>query len=136
MEINPFITLRPADKICPPEVWEAGDILFTDRVVDPILADQIERSRQADRDDAQAKIQVCEALGMNVAAWKGHALAVYLPDRTQLFEAISRYDGGSVAPARADWKVRVDTPVLREQLGQAGVALDDQPSTRYIFHRL
>lgn len=136
MEINPFIALRPADKICPPEVWETGEVLFTDRVVDPVLADQIERSRQADRDDAQAKIQVCEALGMSVAAWKNDALVVYLPDRTQLSEAIDRYDEGAMAPGRADWKVRVDTPALRQRLGQAGVALDNQPSSRYIFHTL
>lgn len=62
-EINPFIALDRENKICPPEVWEEGEVLFTDRIVDPVLADQIERSRQADREDAQAKIALCEALG-------------------------------------------------------------------------
>lgn len=136
MEINPFIALSPENKICPPEVWEQGQILFTDRVVDPILADQIERSRQADRDDAQTKIALCEAMGLNVAAWKGDAMAVYLPDRAQLIEAINRYDAGGTAPTRPDWKVRVDAPALRHQLHQIGIALDDQPSTDYIFHSL
>ena len=136
MEINPLITLRPADKVCPPEVWETGEVLFTDRVVDPILADQIERSRQADRDDAQAKIALCEALGMNVAAWKGNALAVYLPDRAQLAEAIVRYDRAPEAPTGLNWKVRVETPALAQRLLQAGVALDDQRSAGYIFQGL
>ncbi|CAN7559065.1 YkgJ family cysteine cluster protein [Pseudomonas brassicacearum] len=136
MEINPLIALRPADKVCPPEVWEAGEVLFTDRVVDPILADQIERSRQADRDDARAKIALCEAMGMNVAAWKGNALAVYLPDRAQLAEAIIRYDRAPVAPTGLDWKVRVETPALAQQLLQVGIALDDHQSTGYIFQNL
>lgn len=136
MEINPFIALTPESKICPPEVWEEGEILFTDRIVDPVLADQVERSRQADRDDAQAKIALCEALGLNVAAWKGNAFAVYLPDRAKLVEAIGRYDTGTNAAIRPDWKVRVDTPALRQQLHQGGVALDDQLATDYIFHTL
>ncbi|MGK3119374.1 YkgJ family cysteine cluster protein [Pseudomonas corrugata] len=136
MEINPFIILRTENKICPPEVWEEGEILFTDRIVDPLLADQVERSRQADRDDAQAKIAVCETMGLNVAAWKGNALTVYLPDRAQLVEAIGRYDTGIAAPAHLDWKVRVDAPALRQQLHQVGVALDDRLQTEYIFHAL
>jgi len=136
MEINPFIVLRPENKICPPEVWEEGEILFTDRIVDPVLADQVERSRQADRDDAQAKIAVCETMGLNVAAWKGNALTVYLPDRAQLVEAIRSYDTGIAALVHPDWKVRVDAPALRQQLHQVGVALDDRLQTEYIFHAL
>jgi Fe-S-cluster containining protein len=135
-EINPFIALDPEHKICPPEVWEEGEVLFTDRIVDPVLADQIERSRQADREDAQAKIALCETLGLNVAAWKGNALAVYLPDRPKLAEAITRYDAGKVGHARSNWKVRVDAPALREQLHQVGLAFDDQLPTDYIFHAL
>ncbi|WP_260955715.1 YkgJ family cysteine cluster protein [Pseudomonas citri] len=136
MEINPLIALNPKEKICPPEVWEEGEVLFTDRVVDPILADQIERSRQADRDDAQAKIALCEAMGMTVAAWKGDALAVYLPDRARWLEAIARYDQAPVSPAGLDWTVRVETPALAEQLQRVGIALDDRHSTDYIFQSL
>lgn len=135
-EVSPFITLDPQHKICPPEVWEEGEVLFTDRIVDPVLADQIERSRHADREDAQAKIALCETLGLNVAAWKGNALAVYLPDRLQLDEAIARYDAGNVQPGRSNWKVRADAPALRQQLHRVGLALDEQRPTDYIFHVL
>jgi Fe-S-cluster containining protein len=135
MEINPFIALRPESKICPPQVWEEGEVLFTDRIVDPVLADQVERSRQADRDDAQAKIAVCEAMGLNVAAWKGNALVVYLPDRAHLLEAISRHDAGIAAPASPDWKIRVDDHELRQQLHETGVVLDDRVQVEYITSR-
>ncbi|WP_122574549.1 YkgJ family cysteine cluster protein [Pseudomonas viridiflava] len=136
MEINPFIALDPANKICPPEVWEDGQILFTDRIVDPVLADQVERSRQADRDDAQVKIALCQALGLNVAAWKGDALAVYLPDRTQLSAAIDGYDDGTLAMGDCNWKVRADASALRQRLDKTGIAFDDLPSDAYIFHTL
>lgn len=136
MEINPFIALNPENKACPAEVWEQGEVLFTDRIVDPVLADQVERSRQADRDDARAKIAVCEAMGLSVAAWKGNALAVYLPDRASLLTAIDHYDIGMRAPTSHDWKIRIDGPELRQQLQAAGVALDNRSHVDYVFHRL
>lgn len=71
MEINPCIALNPENKACPAEVWEQGEVMFIDRIVDPELADQVERSRQADSDDAQAKITVCGIIGLSVAAWEG-----------------------------------------------------------------
>jgi len=123
MEINPFITLRPEHKGCPPEAWQQGEVLFTDRIVDPALQRQVNQSRQADRDDARAKVAVCEALGLTVAAWKEDALAVYLPDRVQLADAIARQDAGLAAAPAACWRVRVDTPGLSERLAVAGVAL-------------
>lgn len=136
MEINPFIALNPENKICPPEVWEQGEVFFTDRIVDPVLDDQVERSRQADRDDAQAKIAVCEAMGISVAAWKDNAMAVYLPDRTSLLEAIHHYDAGMRVSTSHEWKIRIDDPELRQQLQAAGLALDERPQVDYIFHRL
>lgn len=136
-EINPFITLNPASKVCPPQVWDEGEILFTDRIIDPVLANQIERSRNADRDDARAKIAVCEILGLNVAAWKGNAFTVYLPDREQLLDAMIFYDTlMRASKVRTDWKVRIDTPPLRQKLKDLGVVLDDQEGTDYIFHPL
>ncbi|WP_177318953.1 hypothetical protein [Pseudomonas sp. GM48] len=105
-------------------------------IVDPVLADQVERSRKADRDDALTKIAVCEVMGLRVAAWKGNALAVYLPDRTSLLEAIDHYDIGMRAPTSHDWKIRIDDPELQQQLQAAGAALDDRPHVDYIFHRL
>ncbi|MCS4314185.1 Fe-S-cluster containining protein [Pseudomonas sp. BIGb0381] len=136
MEINPFLTLRPEEKVCPPEVWESGEVLWSDRVVDPVLEDQIQRSRQADRDDAKAKVSVCAALGMSVAAWKGNALAVYLADRAQLQQAISLVRAGGDVPANVSWKVRVDDADLHTRLQGAGVELDLRAQTEYIFHSL
>ncbi|WP_095097621.1 YkgJ family cysteine cluster protein [Pseudomonas sp. Irchel 3A5] len=136
MEINPFLTMRPEEKVCPPEVWEAGEVFCSDREVDPVLEDQIQRSRQADRDDAKAKVLVCAAMGMNVAAWKGNALAVYLTDRAQLQQAINLVRTGSDVSANVSWKVRVDDADLHTRLHGAGVELDLRARTEYIFHSL
>ncbi|MHC8326070.1 YkgJ family cysteine cluster protein [Pseudomonas sp. LB1P83] len=136
MEINPFIAMHPKNKVCPPEVWEVGEVLCSDRIVDPILKDQVQRSRQTDRDDAQAKIAVCAAMGLNVASWKGDALAVYLPDRARLQQAINLVDSGVSVPANLPWKVRVDKAELHDQLQRAGVELDLRMQTDYIFHGL
>ncbi|WP_426116786.1 YkgJ family cysteine cluster protein [Pseudomonas sp. DSP3-2-2] len=134
MEINPFLTVRPEEKVCPPEVWESGEVLCSDRAVDPVLEDQIRRSRQADRDDAKAKVSVCAAMGMSVAAWKGNALAVYLADRMQLRQAISLVRSGGDVPETVSWKVRVDDADLHARLHVADLELDLRAQTEYIFH--
>lgn len=136
MEVNPFIELKPEAKGCPPEVWQTGEIIFTDHVVDPLLAQQIDQSRSADRQDATAKVALCESMGMTVAAWKDNALAVYLPERARLIEALQRLDAGTVASAPANWSVRVDDPALCQRLGDLGVELAVAGSTDYIFHAL
>ena len=75
-------------------------------------------------------------MGLSVTAWKGNALAVYLPDRASLLKAIDHYDIWMRAPTSHGWKIRIDDPELRQQLQAAGVALDNRPHVDYIFHRL
>ncbi|WP_349976421.1 YkgJ family cysteine cluster protein [Pseudomonas sp. WHRI 8519] len=135
-EVNPFITLTPASKVCPPEVWEGGEVLFNDNIIDPILTDQIERSRKADRGDAQAKIALCEILGLNVAAWKGNAFTIYMVDREQLLDAIVFYDIMKGSVVRTNWRVRTDTPSLRKKITKTGIVLDDHLEADYIFYPL
>ncbi len=136
MEISPFIALKPEQKACPPQVWESGDVIYTDRVVDQVLADNIDQSREADKRDAQDKVAICESMGMTVAAWKDNALAVYLPDRAKMMEAIERYDSGFKGPTPPTWAVCAENPTLRQSLLDKGVGVADIDSGDYIFHRL
>lgn len=136
MEISPFIALKPEQKVCPPEVWESGDVIYTDRVVDQVLDDDIDQSRGADRRDALAKAAICESMGMTVAAWKDNALAVYMPDRAKMIEAIGLYDSGFKAPTQTTWAVCAENPTLRQSLLDKGVGVFDIDSGHYIFHRL
>lgn len=136
MEINPFIPLQPENKGCPPETWQTGEVMFTDRIIDPTLAHQVEQSRQADRDDARAKINICEYMGLTTVAWKNNAMAIYQPDRQALIAAINACDAGAHEPAGKAWSVRVDQPDLRQRLLASDIGLSDDSSADYIFHRL
>ncbi|MBL3832623.1 YkgJ family cysteine cluster protein [Pseudomonas syringae pv. theae] len=135
-EISPLITLNPADKVCPPEVWDAGEVIFTDRISDPLVVRQVEESRAADRADAEAKVAICEIMGMTTAAWKERALAVYQPDRVELLEAIQYYDTNPSTPGGQGWSVRSDNPGLSDILSGKGVEIVSAESADYIFHRL
>ncbi|UVL01141.1 YkgJ family cysteine cluster protein [Pseudomonas sp. B21-048] len=135
-EISPFITLDPANKVCPPEVWEAGEIIVSDRVVDPAVRIKIAQSRDADRLDAHAKVAICESMDMTVAAWKENALAVYLPDRQKLMAALDHYDSGIKRAAHTSWSVRIEDHELREKVRSSGVQVDTSESSSYIFHKL
>ena len=75
-------------------------------------------------------------MGMNVAAWKGNALAVYLADRVQLRQAISLVRAGGDVPEDVSWKVRVDDADLHARLHGAGLELDLRAQTEYIFHSM
>ncbi|WP_434570272.1 YkgJ family cysteine cluster protein [Pseudomonas sp. Z3-6] len=135
MEINPFIELRKENKICPPESWGNGDILCSDGVANPPLRLLINESKQADVDDAAAKVAICESLGMSVASWKGDGLAVYFPGSEALLAAIQtrnsrqREDG-------YQWKVRTDNAGLREILLAAEIPLAPGESNAYIYQAL
>ncbi|WP_244216114.1 YkgJ family cysteine cluster protein [Pseudomonas reidholzensis] len=130
MEINPFIALAPSSKDCPPESWEQGNLLGSDRE----LTHQILQSRQADRDDAQRKVQLCEALGLTTAAWKGNGFTVYMPTVERMLAALEGLasEGQTTQP----WRIRADDVALHEALEDRSFALQTTASADYIFHQL
>jgi hypothetical protein len=68
MEINPHIPLRPEAMDCPSEAWQSGPpLIHGQHLVDRRLAELIERSRQADRDDIRGKVAICQALGIDTS---------------------------------------------------------------------
>lgn len=130
MEINPFIALAPSSKDCPPESWDQGDLLGSDRE----LTQRILQSRQADRDDAQRKVEICEALGLTTAAWKGNGFTVYMPTVERMLAAIE----GLAAPGQTPqpWRIRAEDAALKEALEDRSFALQTTASADYIFHQL
>ncbi|MFR0687916.1 YkgJ family cysteine cluster protein [Enterobacterales bacterium AE_CKDN230030158-1A_HGKHYDSX7] len=126
MEINPFITLDPSAKDCPPESWgsEASEVLIgSDRRAHPEVAALIEASREADRRDADLKLGICRALGYSVAGWKGNGLTVYLPQRQRLVEAFRAAAEQADSPSR--WAVQVQGRDLGDALQRQGIQLND-----------
>lgn len=135
MEINPFIELRQENKICPPESWGSGDILCSDGVANPPLQKLISQSKEADVEDAKAKVAICESLGMNVASWKGDGLAVYFPERQALMQAMQAI-GSNDGVGQQHWQVRTDNAELREYLLANDVPLAPQQAQEYVYQPL
>ncbi|MDZ3992247.1 YkgJ family cysteine cluster protein [Pseudomonas sp. Teo4] len=124
MEVNPFIALNPSTKECPAPAWTApdGELLIASDGQPPLeLRRLIEASRQADRDDARAKVDICRHLGLSTAAWKGNGLTAYFPTPEKLLQAIARQRTEPAPPVQ--WTVRAHGGVLIEQLTQSGVQL-------------
>lgn len=136
MEINPFIELRKEEKVCPPEVWDLGEILCSDGRADDSLEALITQSRQADKTEAGIKVSICAQLGLNVASWKGDALAIYFPKQEEMLSALLNINNKPISQSTYEWKVRTDDIALRERLQAASIALDFHESPNYIFHRL
>jgi Fe-S-cluster containining protein len=127
MEINPFIKLNPLSKDCPPPAWEGGEVLVSDRVMEPVMSRNIESSRAADRSDALAKIAVCESLGLTTAAWKSKGLAIYEPSVIELLGAIRHVQNGN-HELSTSWTITTTDEPLMTALASNGMAVTSDTS--------
>ncbi|QVM97564.1 YkgJ family cysteine cluster protein [Pseudomonas sp. SORT22] len=131
MEINPHIPLRPEAKDCPGEAWQSGPALIHgNQLVDKRLAELIERSRQADRDDIRAKVAICQALGIDVSALKGNGFTAYLPDTAALAQALQQ---PALEQPLAPWTLHVVDPQLSAELEACGAQVCSEPGLYYSF---
>ncbi|BBP79256.1 YkgJ family cysteine cluster protein [Pseudomonas gingeri NCPPB 3146 = LMG 5327] len=135
MEINPHIPLRPEAKDCPPESWQAAQPLLISggQLVDADLARMIEDSRQADREDIQAKELICEQLGIRTTALKGDGFTAYLPHMPAFAAAIDQVRQLTSWPAASEWSFHVSGPAITEQLQAAGARVVTEAATTYAF---
>jgi Fe-S-cluster containining protein len=120
IEINPHIQLRREFKDCPPETWEDSgpEIYRNGRLVNDELAQLIEQSRQADRNEVGTKAEICRQLGIDVAALKGDGFATYRPDAHTLLAAMKDVMGGNVAttPQPQAWSLHASRPDVVDRL--------------------
>jgi Fe-S-cluster containining protein len=132
MEINPHIPLNPGAKDCPPESWEQGPALIVGgELMDKELAELISRSRQADRDDIQAKEAVCGLLGIHTTALKGDGFTAYLPDMGLFAQAIELATQEAVQAN--EWVFHVSGMDIAEQLLDAGARIATEVPANYAF---
>lgn len=135
VEINPHIQLRPEYKDCAPETWDAtGPLVYRNgRVVDGPLAELIERSRQADRDEIGCKADICRELGIDVTALKGDGFAVYAPDAGKLRDTIDAVmrsrsvSPPSELPGEQQWSFYSTRAEVVSQLTAMNAAVKDMP---------
>jgi hypothetical protein len=90
-EVNPFIRLDPAVKLCPPEAWQGETTILADdgRWANADLAATIVCARDADAYDAVLKRQLCAALGCATAALSNEGMVIFAPSREAALAALS-----------------------------------------------
>lgn len=135
MEINPHIPLRPETKGCPPGAWEQGpDLIVGNTLVDTQLMALIEQSRQADRDEIEAKQAICQTLGIRTTALKGNGFVAYLPDMVAFAAAIEQVASHeSELSAKADWEFHVAGQTVIDTLQAAGADVTLREPVSYLF---
>lgn len=99
-EINPFVALSPENKQCPPEAWQHAPLQRHGVLVDEVTRELVAESRRMSESEAEARVRLCEALGLNDAALANEGFVVYSPESDALRAAI---DQVRVAP-RADFQ--------------------------------
>ncbi|MCF4998865.1 YkgJ family cysteine cluster protein [Pseudomonas syringae] len=134
MEINPHIPLNTAVKECPPESWQQGpDLIVGGELVDRELADLIQRSRQADRDDIRIKDAICAQLGIRTTALKGDGFTAYLPDMTAFARVLDQVAAKPLAGTDSQWSFHVSGDDIAGQVLAAGAQVATEPPQTYAF---
>ncbi|MCY1429949.1 hypothetical protein D9M71_458840 [compost metagenome] len=134
MEINPHIPLDIAAKECPPQSWETGpQLIVGGQLVDPELAQLIQRSRQADRDDIQTKDAICALLGIRTTALKGDGFTAYLPDMTEFATIIDELAGQTLPVWESEWQFHVSGDDVAGPLLAAGAQVATESPAHYAF---
>jgi len=134
MEINPHIPLKPANKDCPPESWEQGPALIVGgELVDRQLAQLIQRSRQADRDDIRTKEAICARLGIRTVALKGDGFTAYLPDMHAFASAIEQAGTQPLEGGVGQWQFHVSSEDIAGQVRAAGARVTTETALDYAF---
>ncbi|WP_077047250.1 YkgJ family cysteine cluster protein [Pseudomonas sp. KK4] len=137
MEINPHIALNTVVKECPPESWETGPKLIVGgELVDRELAQLIERSRQADRDDILMKDAICALLGIRTTALKGDGFTAYLPDMNEFAKIIDELHGQTLPQWSSEWQFHLSSEEVAGQvLATGALVATDAPNYAFISLR-
>jgi Fe-S-cluster containining protein len=90
-EINPFVQLEPDKKACPPEAWAPHHALLQrdGRLTNDVVRRDVQRSRDTDALDTEAKLRVCAALNLVDAALAEEGFVMYSPPIATLLSALS-----------------------------------------------
>ncbi|MCP2076310.1 UNVERIFIED_ORG: Fe-S-cluster containining protein [Pseudomonas lini] len=134
MEINPHIPLNIAAKECPPESWETGpQLILGGELVDRELAQLIERSRQADREDIQVKERICASLGIHTTALKGDGFTAYLPDMTAFAATLDQLRSQPLAQQASEWQFHLSGDDIASQVLASGARVVTEVPVNYAF---
>jgi Fe-S-cluster containining protein len=107
-EINPFIELVPANKVCPPEAWRSAPVIaLNGKPVGEETRALIGHSRQTDADEAPLKKDLCRILKIEVTALAGEGFAIHERDGGALLSALRtvKADGFRREAKEVPWRL-------------------------------
>ncbi|MGN6478972.1 YkgJ family cysteine cluster protein [Luteibacter sp.] len=130
-EVNPFIDVDPALKLCPPEAWQTPEVLRADdgSWADPVVAAAVVRRREDDYVEADAKHELCNLLGIHEAGLANEGMLAHTPGRERMREVLQAMAVPSnYAAPESDWILvshRLRTMWLLESAGARGLQAAD-----------
>lgn len=125
-EVNPFLSLDPLQKLCPPEAWETATVLQNDEGnwADETVADAVVRRRGADYSEADAKGRLCDLLGVTEAGLTNEGVVTHTPEPSQLLAALDVVlVEASNESFKPDWVLVSHRPNTLALLASAGANL-------------
>lgn len=124
-EVNPFLSVDPAQKLCPPDAWESTTVLQTDSGAwaDPVVAEAVEERRGADYREADIKGQLCRVLGIVEAGLTNEGVVTHTPEPSRLLAAFDAVSLESLpAATQPDWILVSHRQRTLELLQSAGAS--------------
>lgn len=107
-EINPFVTMSPEQKLCPPEAWTPDRPIFAvgQTIVEATTAALIRESRAIDVADTPTKARLCMYMEIETAALSNEGLVVFSPRiETVLGALYAARDSVASDEAVPSWKI-------------------------------
>jgi hypothetical protein len=111
-EVNPFIALDPAAKLCPPEAWQTDDVLQVDHAIVGM--------READFSEAAMKAALCQRLAITTAGLSNEGVVAHAPSPQRLLDALAAVMAGDVSASTGDWTFVSHRAATRTLLDSAG----------------
>lgn len=126
-EINPFVAIDPAQKLCPDEAWAPSHPLLVRNgaVADATTAADIVRSRDTDAADTGAKARACAALGISVMALGNEGFTVHAPDLGALRGALEAARAAPEELPDTDWRFATNQRRTLDALREIGASAVD-----------
>jgi Fe-S-cluster containining protein len=144
-EVNPFRSVSPSHKQCPPEAWTSPTpFMRANQVVDAQTQLHISLLRHGDQLDIAVKARVCEELHIQSASLSNEGFMAHRPPREALLLVLQQIptvvDGRSSQNQQNHWSMVTNQAATFDALRLVGAkpmyasALVDGPSQYLGFH--
>lgn len=121
-EVNPFISLTPAHKKCPPEAWTSSSpFMRAGKTVDAQTQLHITLLQHEDQLDVAFKAGICEELAIQSASLSNEGFVVHRPSHATLLSVLQRdAPAGDSKPPISNWELVTNQAATLDALHLVG----------------